>query len=347
MEPIIQIKNVTKTFIGKDNQVEALKGISLDINKGDIYGIIGMSGAGKSTLVRCLNYLEKPTTGTVVVEDQDLSTLTEAELRKVRTGIAMIFQHFNLLMQRSVLDNVCFPMEIVGVKKQAARKRAMELLEIVGLKEKADAYPSQLSGGQKQRVAIARALANTPKILLCDEATSALDPTTTKEILKLLQDINKQYGITIVIITHEMAVVKEICDRVAVMEHGNVVEEGDVYSIFAAPKAGITRDFIRTTSNLQKIEKLVEEKSPLVALKPGEKILRLNYIKKNTSEALISEASRRFSVDLNIIFADIEIVQDAPIGGTVAIASGTKENIEAAIEYLKEKNVGVEVIENA
>ena len=159
MEPIIQIKNVTKTFIGKDNQVEALKGISLDINKGDIYGIIGMSGAGKSTLVRCLNYLEKPTTGTVVVEDQDLSTLTEAELRKVRTGIAMIFQHFNLLMQRSVLDNVCFPMEIVGVKKQAARKRAMELLEIVGLKEKADAYPSQLSGGQKQRVAIARALA--------------------------------------------------------------------------------------------------------------------------------------------------------------------------------------------
>ena len=196
MEPIIQIKNVTKTFIGKDNQVEALKGISLDINKGDIYGIIGMSGAGKSTLVRCLNYLEKPTTGTVVVEDQDLSTLTEAELRKVRTGIAMIFQHFNLLMQRSVLDNVCFPMEIVGVKKQAARKRAMELLEIVGLKEKADAYPSQLSGGQKQRVAIARALANTPKILLCDEATSALDPTTTKEILKLLQDINRQYGIT-------------------------------------------------------------------------------------------------------------------------------------------------------
>ena len=194
MEPIIQIKNVTKTFIGKDNQVEALKGISLDINKGDIYGIIGMSGAGKSTLVRCLNYLEKPTTGTVVVEDQDLSTLTEAELRKVRTGIAMIFQHFNLLMQRSVLDNVCFPMEIVGVKKQAARKRAMELLEIVGLKEKADAYPSQLSGGQKQRVAIARALANTPKILLCDEATSALDPTTTKEILKLLQDINKQYA---------------------------------------------------------------------------------------------------------------------------------------------------------
>ena len=187
MEPIIQIKNVTKTFIGKDNQVEALKGISLDINKGDIYGIIGMSGAGKSTLVRCLNYLEKPTTGTVVVEDQDLSTLTEAELRKVRTGIAMIFQHFNLLMQKNVLENVCFPLYIQGKKKAEARAKALELLEIVGLADRAKAYPAQLSGGQKQRVAIARALASDPQILLCDEATSALDPQTTSSILELLQ----------------------------------------------------------------------------------------------------------------------------------------------------------------
>ena len=202
MEPIIQIKNVTKTFIGKDNQVEALKGISLDINKGDIYGIIGMSGAGKSTLVRCLNYLEKPTTGTVVVEDQDLSTLTEAELRKVRTGIAMIFQHFNLLMQRSVLDNVCFPMEIVGVKKQAARKRAMELLEIVGLKEKADAYPTQLSGGQKQRVAIARAIVNHPKILLADEPTGALDSHSGEQVMELFQSLNDE-GVSILMITHD------------------------------------------------------------------------------------------------------------------------------------------------
>ena len=244
MEPIIQIKNVTKTFIGKDNQVEALKGISLDINKGDIYGIIGMSGAGKSTLVRCLNYLEKPTTGTVVVEDQDLSTLTEAELRKVRTGIAMIFQHFNLLMQRSVLDNVCFPMEIVGVKKQAARKRAMELLEIVGLKEKADAYPSQLSGGQKQRVAIARALANTPKILLCDEATSALDPKTTRQILELIRDINKKLNITVVIITHQMSVVKEVCTHVAILDDGCVAESGMVGTVFAAPKSDAGRRLV-------------------------------------------------------------------------------------------------------
>ena len=223
MEPIIQIKNVTKTFIGKDNQVEALKGISLDINKGDIYGIIGMSGAGKSTLVRCLNYLEKPTTGTVVVEDQDLSTLTEAELRKVRTGIAMIFQHFNLLMQRSVLDNVCFPMEIVGVKKQAARKRAMELLEIVGLKEKADAYPSQLSGGQKQRVAIARALANTPKILLCDEATSALD--NESEIL-VGQSLEKlAHGRTTLTIAHRLTTIKDY-DRILVLGEEGIVESG-------------------------------------------------------------------------------------------------------------------------
>lgn len=222
MEPIIQIKNVTKTFIGKDNQVEALKGISLDINKGDIYGIIGMSGAGKSTLVRCLNYLEKPTTGTVVVEDQDLSTLTEAELRKVRTGIAMIFQHFNLLMQRSVLDNVCFPMEIVGVKKQAARKRAMELLEIVGLKEKADAYPSQLSGGQKQRVAIARALAARPAIILADEPTGNLDSHTEMEVISILKNCVSKYGQTLVMITHDETIA-QMADRVIVIADGKVV----------------------------------------------------------------------------------------------------------------------------
>ena len=275
MEPIIQIKNVTKTFIGKDNQVEALKGISLDINKGDIYGIIGMSGAGKSTLVRCLNYLEKPTTGTVVVEDQDLSTLTEAELRKVRTGIAMIFQHFNLLMQRSVLDNVCFPMEIVGVKKQAARKRAMELLEIVGLKEKADAYPSQLSGGQKQRVAIARALANTPKILLCDEATSALDPTTTKEILKLLQDINKQYGITIVIITHEMAVVQEICSHVAIIDAGELAEHGTVEEVFSRPQSAAAR-------------KLVFMVDPKAKEMSGKRCIRIVFTENSSFEPVIA-----------------------------------------------------------
>lgn len=243
MEPIIQIKNVTKTFIGKDNQVEALKGISLDINKGDIYGIIGMSGAGKSTLVRCLNYLEKPTTGTVVVEDQDLSTLTEAELRKVRTGIAMIFQHFNLLMQRSVLDNVCFPMEIVGVKRQAARKRAMELLEIVGLKEKADAYPSQLSGGQKQRVAIARGLCMNPEVLLFDEPTSALDPEMVGEVLNVMKELASS-GLTMLIVTHEMDFAKNVSSRVLFMDKGYVVEDAPPEEFFTNPKNDRSREFL-------------------------------------------------------------------------------------------------------
>ncbi len=224
MEAIIQIKELSKTFPGRDNVVEALKGINLDIGKGNICGVIGMSGAGKSTLVRCLNFLEKPTSGTVLVEGKDLRDMNNAQLRKARTEIAMIFQHFNLLMQRNVIDNICFPLEIVGMKKKEARKRAAELLEVVGLSEKAKAYPAQLSGGQKQRVAIARALANNPKILLCDEATSALDPTTTKSILALLKEINEKYGITIVIITHEMSVVQEICNQVAIIDDGNLVE---------------------------------------------------------------------------------------------------------------------------
>ncbi len=307
MEPIIQIKNVTKTFIGKDNQVEALKGISLDINKGDIYGIIGMSGAGKSTLVRCLNYLEKPTTGTVVVEDQDLSTLTEAELRKVRTGIAMIFQHFNLLMQRSVLDNVCFPMEIVGVKKQAARKRAMELLEIVGLKEKADSYPSQLSGGQKQRVAIARALASNPKILLCDEATSALDPQTTASILELLKSINEQFQITIVIITHQMSVIREICNRVAIIEHGELVENGLVEDIFSHPKSKAARELILrdVPENSGKAEGAVAAQMERIQ---GDKKLRIVFTENSAFEPVIANMILQFGKPVNILRADTKNV---------------------------------------
>ena len=249
MEAIIQVRDVTKTFVGKDNKVEALKGINLDIHKGEIYGIIGMSGAGKSTLVRCLNFLERPTTGTVFIEGKDLSQLKEGELRKTRTEIAMIFQHFNLLMQRNVIDNICFPMEIKGTSRKDAVKRAKELLEIVGLSEKAKAYPAQLSGGQKQRVAIARALANNPKILLCDEATSALDPTTTKAILALLKEINEKYGITIVIITHEMAVVQEICTHVAIVDSGNLAETGTVEEVFSRPKSSAARKLVFQDEN--------------------------------------------------------------------------------------------------
>ena len=244
METMIQVKDVSKTFVGKENTVEALKGINLEIHKGEIYGIIGMSGAGKSTLVRCLNFLEKPTEGTVIVEGKDLSSLPDKELRLVRTQIAMIFQHFNLLMQRTVLDNICFPLEIIGQKKKEAREKAKELLEIVGLSEKAGAYPAQLSGGQKQRVAIARALATNPKILLCDEATSALDPTTTKSILALLKDINVKYGITIVIITHEMAVVQEICTHVAIIDGGSLAETGTVEEVFARPRSAAAKRLV-------------------------------------------------------------------------------------------------------
>ena len=329
MEPIIQIKNVTKTFIGKDNQVEALKGISLDINKGDIYGIIGMSGAGKSTLVRCLSYLEKPTTGTVVVEDQDLSTLTEAELRKVRTGIAMIFQHFNLLMQRSVLDNVCFPMEIVGVKKQAARKRAMELLEIVGLKEKADAYPSQLSGGQKQRVAIARALANTPKILLCDEATSALDPTTTKEILKLLQDINKQYGITIVIITHEMAVVQEICSHVAIIDAGELAEHGTVEEVFSRPQSAAAR-------------KLVFMVDPKAKEMSGKRCIRIVFTENSSFEPVIANMVLECKAPVNILLADTKDIGGIAHGQMILQLPEDEMAANKMVHYLQERKLEVE-----
>ena len=283
MEPIIQIQNVTKTFTGKDNQVEALKGITLDIGKGDIYGIIGMSGAGKSTLVRCLNFLERPTTGTVLVEGRDLSAMSGKELRKTRTGIAMIFQHFNLLMQRSVLDNVCFPMEIVGVKRADARKRAKELLEIVGLAEKAASYPAQLSGGQKQRVAIARALANNPKILLCDEATSALDPTTTKSILQLLQKINKEFGITIVIITHEMAVVQEICSHVAIIDNGNLAEYGTVEEVFTSPKSPAAK-------------KLVFMVNSQASEMRGKRCIRIVFTENSSFEPIWFSSARRRSI---------------------------------------------------
>lgn len=343
---MITLQNISKTFIDGGKEVQAVKDVNLTIHDGDIFGIIGFSGAGKSTLVRCINLLERPTSGTVTVDDKEITALSAKELRKARKKIGMIFQHFNLMPSRTIFGNVAYPLKGSGLSKQEIGDKVHNLLDLVGISEKENAYPSQLSGGQKQRVAIARALANDPKILLCDEATSALDPQTTKSILKLLQKVNETLGITIVVITHEMDVVKEICNRVAVMDHGNVVEEGEVFSIFATPQNKVTRDFIKTTSNLQKIEELVEAGSPVVALKPGELIVRLSYIEKNASEPLISAVTEKFGIILNIIFADVEIVQNAPIGGTVAIVSGDKDKVEQALTYLKEKNVGVEVIKD-
>lgn len=343
---MITLQNISKTFIDGGKEVQAVKDVNLTIHDGDIFGIIGFSGAGKSTLVRCINLLERPTSGTVTVDDKEITALSAKELRKARKKIGMIFQHFNLMPSRTIFGNVAYPLKGSGLSKQEIADKVHNLLDLVGISEKENAYLSQLSGGQKQRVAIARALANDPKILLCDEATSALDPQTTKSILKLLQKVNETLGITIVVITHEMDVVKEICNRVAVMDHGNVVEEGEVFSIFATPQNKVTRDFIKTTSNLQKIEELVEAGSPVVALKPGELIVRLSYIEKNASEPLISAVTEKFGIILNIIFADVEIVQNAPIGGTVAIVSGDKDKVEQALTYLKEKNVGVEVIKD-
>ena len=345
---MIYLKNICKTFIDDNKkEVHAVNDVSLTINDGDIFGIIGFSGAGKSTLVRCINLLERPTSGTVEVDGKDLTKLSEKELRESRKKIGMIFQHFNLFPSRTIFGNVAFPLQGSGLSKEEIAAKVRNLLELVGISEKENAYPSQLSGGQKQRVAIARALANDPDILLCDEATSALDPQTTKAILDLLKDLNKKLGITIVVITHEMAVVKEICNKVAVMEKGGVVEEGDVFSIFANPQEPLTQNFIKTTSNSRKIEQLVYERPPVVALKPGELIVRLSYIEKNISEPLISAMTYKFNVILNIIFANIEIIQDAPIGGTVAIMSGKSEDIDAALDYLRDKNVGVEVIKDA
>ena len=345
---MIYLKNICKTFIDDNKkEVHAVNDVSLTINDGDIFGIIGFSGAGKSTLVRCINLLERPTSGTVEVDGKDLTKLSEKELRESRKKIGMIFQHFNLFPSRTIFGNVAFPLQGSDLSKEEIAAKVRNLLELVGISEKENAYPSQLSGGQKQRVAIARALANDPDILLCDEATSALDPQTTKAILDLLKDLNKKLGITIVVITHEMAVVKEICNKVAVMEKGRVVEEGDVFSIFANPQEALTQNFIKTTSNLRKIEDLVYEGSPVVDLKPGELIVRLSYIEKNISEPLISAMTYKFNVILNIIFANIEIIQDAPIGGTVAIMSGKSEDIDAALDYLRDKNVGVEVIKDA
>ena len=344
---MIELTHISKNFVSGGRTVHAVQDVSLSIGKGEIFGIIGFSGAGKSTLVRCINLLERPTSGSVTVDGKEMTALSARELRQARKKIGMIFQHFNLMPSRTVFGNVAYPLRGSGLSREQIADKVHRLLELVGIGDKAEAYPKQLSGGQKQRVAIARALANDPNVLLCDEATSALDPQTTKAILRLLKNLNEKLGITVVIITHEMAVVKEICDRVAVMEHGRVVEQGEVFNVFADPRQEITRSFIHTTSNLRKIEELIEEDSPVVQLKPGELIVRLSYIQRNVSEPLISTVSRKFDIVLNIIFSDIAIVQNAPIGGTVAIISGERAQITQAMQYLSEKNVGVEVIRDA
>ena len=344
---MIELRHISKDFGTGEHAVHAVQDVSLTVETGEIFGIIGFSGAGKSTLVRCINLLERPTSGEVLLDGQELTALPPKQLRQTRKKIGMIFQHFNLMPSRTVAGNVAYPLRGSGLSREQIAAKVQSLLELVGIGNKADAFPSQLSGGQKQRVAIARALANDPSVLLCDEATSALDPQTTKAILHLLRDLNAKLGLTIVLITHEMAVVREICHRVAVMEHGRVAEQGEVFNVFVDPRQDITRSFIRTTSNLQKVEELIAADSPVTRLKPGELIIRLSYVQRNAAEPLISVVTKLFDVSLNIIFADINIVQDAPIGGTVAIIRGERSHITKAIEYFIDKNVGVEVIKDA
>lgn len=344
---MIRFENVSKTFRGNGKQVEAVKEVSLHIKKGEIFGIIGYSGAGKSTLVRCINLLERPDRGRIWIGDTEITALKGKSLRKQRRKIGMIFQQFHLFASRNVYENVAYPLKHQGLTRQEIKKRVEELLNLVGLEDKASAYPSHLSGGQKQRAAIARALANEPDILLCDEATSALDPKTTTAILRLLQEVNRKLGVTIVVITHEMQVVKEICGRVAVMEGDSVVEEGEVFDIFSDPHEKITGDFVNNASNLSRIYTYLEEKAEIIRLNEGECILRLRYLHKNTSEALVSQISRDFFLNVNIIFGNIELIGENPIGGLVAIVSGSGENIRRAVDFLREKKVGVEVLADA
>ncbi|WP_075878118.1 methionine ABC transporter ATP-binding protein [Merdibacter massiliensis] len=341
---MIQLEHVSKTFTTKSGYVHAVKDVSLQIQDGEIYGIIGFSGAGKSTLVRCINLLERPEEGNVIVDGKELLKLTPSQLRETRKKIGMIFQHFNLMRSRTVAQNVAFPLKKSGLSKDAIDHKVRELLELVDLSEKANVYPSQLSGGQKQRVAIARALANDPKVLLCDEATSALDPQTTHSILKLIKDINQKLNLTVVLITHEMGVVKEICDRVAVMEEGRVVEEGSIVDVFTHPQAKVTKNFIASTSTTDRIYDLIEEGHALTELGEDEVIVSLKYDAKNASQSLISEISRTYDVDCNIIFGNIEVVKDTPIGTLIVILKGESQKRKAAFECIKSHGVETEVI---
>lgn len=359
---MIEIKNLTKTFSGKDGCLHAVDDVSLSIDEGEIFGIVGYSGAGKSTLVRCINLLEMPDSGeisvsgfgTVQITDGKAEYLApdsiqpqklkEKQLKTLRRGIGMIFQHFNLLDRNTVFENVAYPLMHTGQSKEQIKARVLELLELVDLSDKVNSYPSELSGGQKQRVAIARALANNPRILLSDEATSALDPDATESILKLLKDLNRKLKITVVLITHEMAVVKTICDRVAVMEKGRVVEQGFVYDVFSSPAQPITRKFVGSSSGLDKIDFLIEENSTVVA---GEGMLvKCVYDKDCVGEAVISEVSRKFGVNVNIILGSVELLQGNALGGLVVEFSGPKEAQLAAIDFMRGCNVKVEVIRN-
>lgn len=336
---MISIENLSKVYRDKNSKVNALKNINLTIHRGEIFGIIGLSGAGKSTLIRCLNRLEEPTSGKIIIENRDILSFSNKELRNMRKRIGMIFQSFNLLSSRNIYDNVAFPLEIIGFDKKKIDQRVKELLQLVGLEEKQNAYQSQLSGGQKQRVAIARALANNPEILLCDEATSALDPQTTKSILSLLKEIQEKLGLTIVLITHQMEVIRDLCDRVAIIEEGQIIEINTVEEVFAKPKTETAKRFLSNINHaFHKDVNLLEDPNSIRA--------HLSFLGNSYREPIISRTIRKFNIDINILSGDINELQSTSVGSLLVQISGDHKEIEDAILWMRTQNIEIEVISN-
>ena len=341
---MIKLNNITKIFTLPDKKLTALDNVSLHVPKGQICGVIGASGAGKSTLIRCVNLLERPTHGAVIIDDVDLTQLSDAELVKTRRQIGMIFQHFNLLTSRTVFENVALPLELENKSKAEIQEKTTALLALVGLSDKHNVYPANLSGGQKQRVAIARALASDPKVLLCDEATSALDPATTQSILKLLKEINRTLGITILLITHEMEVVKRICDQVAVIDKGRLIEQGTVSEIFSNPKTELAQEFISSTFHITLPEEYLENLSDTPKHAKSYPIIKFEFTGRSVDAPLLSQASKKFGVALSILTSQIDYAGGVKFGFTIAEVEGDEDAITQAKVYLMENNVRVEVL---
>ena len=340
---MITIKQVKKIYPSKQGRITAVDDVNLEVNDGEIFGVIGYSGAGKSTLIRMLNGLETPTEGSITVAGREVSRIKGPELRKARQEISMIFQHFNLLWSRTVRENIAFPLEIAGIKKTDRLKRVDDLIKLVGLEGREDAYPSQLSGGQKQRVGIARALANNPKVLLCDEATSALDPQTTDSILELLVDINKRLGLTIVLITHEMHVIRKICHRVAVMEDGSVVEMGPVLEVFKHPKQQITKRFVQQVTEPEETKETIEH---LLERYPHGQVIQLSFVGESTEQPVIANLIRQFDLTVTILQGKISQTQTGSYGTLFIHLDGETIEIQKSIDYIHSLQVGVEVIKD-
>ena len=342
---MIEIKDVTKAFKTKANDIYAVKNINLTIHRGEIFGVIGHSGAGKSTLIRCINLLERPTSGSVIIDGHNLVDMKPKALGEQRKKIGMIFQHFNLMPSRSVIENVMFPLKNTKLSTAAKKEKATHLLELVGLSHRIHAYPSGLSGGEKQRVAIARALANDPVVLLCDEATSALDPKSTKSILNLLREVNEKLGITIVLITHEMQVIKEICHRVAVMEGGELKEHNTVYELFANPTTLVGKEFVANTNSLHKVYELLDTHSSFLELGTDETLVRLQYRGGDVRENILQRLGQQFGVTTNIVFGNVEIIQENLLGNLVMIMKGTPEQTDDALVFLAKHQVKTTLME--